>query len=117
LLLFLVPIIVFEPVKPVGLYLIAKGRVLTGAAFLTIGLLAKLLIVEQIFQMGRPKLMQIPLFAKAYDYAAAWLYWLKNLRLVRAVRRYFSDLKLMVRGYFKARKQLSAGTTKLKPPL
>jgi len=49
------------------------------------GGLLKILIVEEIFQMGRPQLMTIPLFALVFNYVASWLVWLKQLPLYRAV--------------------------------
>ena len=61
LALFAVPLIVLEPVKPVGLYLIASGNVIDGAVLIGVGEIAKITIVERIFHVGRDKLMTIPM--------------------------------------------------------
>src|SRR4051812_38767537 len=55
--LFAVPLIVLEPVKPVGLYLIASGNVIDGTVLIGVGEIAKITIVERIFHAGRDKLM------------------------------------------------------------
>ena len=63
LALFLVPLIVLEPAKPAGLYLIATGRAVPGVLLIAAGEVLKIVIVERIYQIGRPKLMTIPAFA------------------------------------------------------
>ena len=65
LALFAVPLI-SEPVKPVGLYLIASGNVIDGTVLIGAGEIAKITIVERIFHAGRDKLMTIPAFAWSY---------------------------------------------------
>src|SRR4029079_8242757 len=44
LALFAVPLIVLEPVKPVGLYLIASGNVIDGTVLIGLGEIAKITI-------------------------------------------------------------------------
>lgn len=72
LLLFLVPLIVLEPVKPVAAYLVAKHHAVLGLSMLVIAELLKLVFIERLFSVSRTKLLSIPAFAWVYGkYAAA----------------------------------------------
>ncbi len=104
LALFLIPVIVFEPVKPVALYLIGTGRFVPGALVLAIGETLKIVVVERLFHMSRDKLMMIPAFAWTYRLAVRWLDWLTSLppwqavlRRVRAIRAQARRLRLRLR--------------------
>jgi hypothetical protein len=97
LALFLVPLIVLEPVKPVAAYLLAKGRYSHSLAVLVIGEILKVTIVERLFHVGRPKLMMIPAFAWSYDYVMAWYAWLEALPAWQAVLRQLRAIKAQVR--------------------
>ena len=66
LLLFLVPLIVLEPVKPVAAYLVAKHHAALGLSMLVIAELLKLVFIERLFSVSRIKLLSIPAFAWAY---------------------------------------------------
>jgi hypothetical protein len=68
LALFVIPFVVLEPIKPVGLYLIASGRVIDGTLLIGVGEVAKITIVERLFQVGRDKLMTISIFARCYEF-------------------------------------------------
>jgi hypothetical protein len=54
---------------------------------LGIGELLKILIVERIFHIGRPKLMRIKAFAWTYNFVLDWLTWMKSLPPWVAVKR------------------------------
>ncbi len=56
-----------------GLYLIAEGHYVHGVMVIAGAELLKIAIVERIYHIGKPKLMTIPLFARAHDFAAGWL--------------------------------------------
>ena len=105
LLLFAVPLILLEPVKPVALYLAATGHVRMSIAVLVIGEILKLVIVEHLFSITKDKLMSIPAFRWAYlKYACArdWVMssdaWQTMLRWTRiakvTVRRYAVGLRV-----------------------
>jgi hypothetical protein len=66
LALFLVPVLVLEPVKPIGLYLMGSGHVMTGVLVITVGEILKVTLVERLFHIGRDKLMSIRAFAWSY---------------------------------------------------
>ncbi|UPJ56214.1 hypothetical protein [Bradyrhizobium sp. 192] len=94
LALFLVPVIILEPVKPAAAYLTATGQVMSGAVTFIVGELLKLVLVERLFHLTRDKLMRIPAFAWGYGkYAAAkaWLQETDAWRAARAVSRAVRD--------------------------
>lgn len=93
LALFLVPLIVLEPVKPVAVYLFARGQVTYGALVLVIGEVLKIAIVERLFHIGRDKLMTIAAFAWAYDFVKRRLDYLKALPAWQAVVRLGKRIK------------------------
>jgi hypothetical protein len=102
LALFLIPLIVLEPVKPIGLYLIATKRVIAGTAFIAIGELLKVFLLERLFHMGRAKLMTIPAFAWTYLRVMRWLAYLQSLPAWQAVRRAVARVKEQARRIVRA---------------
>jgi len=97
LALFLVPLIILEPVKPVAAYLAARGHYMRSMAVLVIGEILKVTIVERLFHVGRPKLLMIPAFARAYNYVMAWYAWFEALPPWQAVRRQIQAIKAQAR--------------------
>lgn len=97
LALFLVPLIILEPVKPVAAYFMASGRFTHGVAVLVVGEILKVTIVERLFHIGRDKLMTIPAFAWAYNYVMRWLAWLEALPPWQAVMRHVRAVKAQAR--------------------
>ena len=89
LTLFLVPLVVLEPAKIIGVFLMAVGHRVEGLFLIVVGESLKILIVERIFQIGKPKLMQIPAFAWTYNYVSGWLNWLASFPAWQSVRRRF----------------------------
>ena len=73
LALFVVPIAILEPAKPLGLYLIATQRAALGIAAILLAEFLKIAMVERLFHMSKAKLMQIPLFARLYTFVTGWL--------------------------------------------
>ena len=60
LALFAVPIIIFEPIKPMAAYLIATGQMAMGTVTFIVGEILKLTFVDRLFKITRPKLLRIP---------------------------------------------------------
>ena len=109
LALFAVPLIVLEPIKPVGLYLVASGNVIDGTVLIGVGEIAKITIVERIFHAGRDKLMTIPAFAWAYarvmalrTYLETLAVWQAMLRAVRVVKERGRRMLVFARGCFRS---------------
>jgi hypothetical protein len=99
LALFLVPLIVLEPVKPVATYLIATGRITAGVTVLTIGEILKLAIVERLFKLCRRKLLKIPLFAWAYGHWCNGVEWIVSMKAWQAARRWILKVRLFLRNF------------------
>ena len=74
LLLFIVPVIVLEPAKPLAAYLVATHHAALGLSVLVVAEILKLVLIERLFSVSRDKLMSIPAFAWAYGKYA----WVKN---------------------------------------
>lgn len=113
LALFIVPVILLEPVKPVAAYLTATGHIGRGFVVLIVGELLKLLLIERLFSVSRDKLMSIAAFAWCYDRFCQGHDWVASLPAWQIVRRWSFNGKHALQGYvleFKAaqkRKRLS----------
>ena len=73
--LFMVPVLILEPVKPVAAFLTATGHIISGLTVLLFGELTKLVMMERLFCICHDKLMSIAAFAWCYDklrQARAW---------------------------------------------
>jgi hypothetical protein len=55
-----------EPLKVVGVWVAGKGHWLTGAFFVAIAFTAGFLIVEKLFHVLKPNMLQAPLLARAW---------------------------------------------------
>jgi hypothetical protein len=97
LLMFVIPLAVFEPVKPVGAYLIATGHVTEGVLLIIIAEVFKIMIVERLWHMSRDKLLSIPAFAWVYTRLMAWLRWLQEFPAWQAVEHIVERMKSRVR--------------------
>jgi hypothetical protein len=95
LVLFLVPVIILEPVKPVGAYLIATGHLVSGISLIVIGEVLKIVLVERLFHFSRDKLMTIPAFARVCNWAEAWLAYFRSQPLWQATLRQFAAIKAL----------------------
>ncbi len=99
LLLFAVPLVALEPVKPVAAYLVGKGHVATGIFILVVGEILKLALVERLFSVSRDKLMSIPAFACAYWKYRAAKDWIVSAEAWQAVRRWSLIAQYAIRNY------------------
>jgi hypothetical protein len=97
LLLFAVPVIVLEPVKPAALYLIATGHVHLGCTAVVAAELLKLVLIERLFHIGRDKLMSIPAFAWSYAKFCIARDWATSIEAWQAVRRFSRMAQLSLR--------------------
>jgi hypothetical protein len=105
LALFMVPVLILEPVKPVAAYLTTTGHIAAGLTALLVGEMLKLVLIERLFSISRDKLMSIDAFAWCYDrlrQAREWMESLKGWQLARhlgfaaghAVRRHLREMKV-----------------------
>jgi len=93
LALFVIPFIALEPIKPVGLYLIASGKVIDGTFVIGVGEVLKITIVERLFQVGRDKLMTIPAFARCYAFVMSWRAYFETFAVWQAMLRWTQAIK------------------------
>jgi hypothetical protein len=100
LILFLVPLIVLEPAKPVGFYLMASRHVRMGVFVIAIAEVLKIVIVERLFHMSRDKLLSIGWFARIYRFVMRYLDWLRRLPAWQATRRMFVRIRSVFRRFF-----------------
>jgi hypothetical protein len=98
-LLFAVPLIVLEPVKPVALYLAGTGHMVSGATVFVGGEILKLVLVERLFSISCDKLLSIPAFAWAYGKYRQAKAWLTSLEAWQTMLRWSRAAKIAVRGY------------------
>jgi hypothetical protein len=97
LFLFIIPLIVLEPVKPLSVYLISTGRQIGGVLLLMVGEAIKILVLERIFRITRPKLMSFRAFAWAYYQITRLLDYLRSLGVWKSARRWVEEIKIFTR--------------------
>ena len=76
-----VPFVVAEPAKILGLWLIGEGHWLTGVITVALAYLVSLVVVDRIYEAGKPQLLTIGWFATLMT----WLVGIKD-RLTELVR-------------------------------
>jgi hypothetical protein len=79
LLLLIVPWLILEPIKPIGLLLFAHKHHVAATLLMVGGEIVKLTLIDQLFSMTKPKLMTFPWFAWSYARWQAALTYLRSL--------------------------------------
>ena len=103
LLMLATPFALIEPAKLFAVYLIATGKVLTGAGLMLVAQVLSLLICERIFHAGREPLMRIGWFRvligwlvglrdAAFGWVKATAIWRAASAQVRRIREWFRSL-------------------------
>ena len=98
LLVFLVPVILLLPLKFLGLWMLAHGLWLGAVATLGLAKVVSLGVTAFIFDITRPKLLQIGWFRWFYQHMLAWIEWAHQLvdpikRRIKARLRMFAPRK------------------------
>jgi hypothetical protein len=101
LLLFVVPVAILEPLKPISLYLMGVGDVTLGMTVLVVGELLKLVLIERLFNLSRDKLMAIPAFAWSYGKYRQVKDWIVSSEAWQNVRRWSRITRCTVRRYMR----------------
>jgi hypothetical protein len=73
LLVFLVPIILLLPLKFLGLWMLAHGSWLGAMAVLALAKVVSMGVTAFIFELTRPKLLQLGWFRWLYEHMLVWL--------------------------------------------
>ena len=97
LALFSVPVVLLEPVKPVGAFLLSTGHVAGGTLTICAGEILKITLVERLFRLTRDRLMQIPAFAMLYRHWIRFHDWVTSSEIWRWARDEIARLKLLFR--------------------
>jgi hypothetical protein len=105
LLVFLVPIALLFPIKLLGLWMLARGSWLGAMAVLALAKVVSMGLTAFIFEITKPKLLQLPWFARFYTRVLGWIAWAHGLadpvkESVRAwFRREFVPLRRRLRSW------------------
>src|SRR5215204_3577586 len=75
LLVFLIPVTLLLPIKFVGLWMLARGYWLGAMATLAAAKVVSMGVTAFIFDLTRPKLLQLPWFCRLYQRVLTWLAW------------------------------------------
>ena len=97
LALFSVPVVILEPVKPVGAFLVSAGHVMEGTLTIAVGEILKITLVERLFRLTRDRLMLIPTFAILYRHWIKLHEWITSSEVWRWIRGRIERLKLVFR--------------------
>jgi hypothetical protein len=73
LLVFLIPVILLFPLKLLGLWMLAHGSWLGAMAVLAAAKIVSMGVTAFIFDITRPKLLQLPWFRRFYEHMLVWL--------------------------------------------
>ena len=73
LLVFLVPVVLLFPLKLLGLWMLAHGSWLGAMAVLALAKVVSMGVTAFIFELTRPKLLQLPWFRWFYEHMLVWL--------------------------------------------
>jgi hypothetical protein len=97
LALFIVPVLLLEPIKPIGAYLIGRRHFFVGLLLVILGELLKVVIVERLFHLNRDKLMSIGIFARCFNFVTQWLDYLRALPPWQAAQRWVQRIRALGR--------------------
>lgn len=97
LIVVLLPLVLLEPAKWAGAWLLATGQTVTGLVVLAVAELLKITLVERLFHLTRDRLMTIGWVAWIINRVTGWLAWLKALPPWQAVRRLAGRVKAAAR--------------------
>lgn len=97
LALFSLPVVLLEPVKPIGAFLVSAGHVVEGALTIIVGEILKLTLVERLFRLTRDRLMQIATFAMLYRHWVRFHDWVTSSEIWQRARRQIARWKVLFR--------------------
>ena len=75
LLVFLIPVVLLFPLKLLGLWMLAHGSWLGAMTVLALAKVVSMGVTAFIFDITRPKLLQLGWFKWLYEHILVWLEW------------------------------------------
>jgi hypothetical protein len=97
LALFSVPVVILEPVKPIGAFLVSQGHIVGGAVTIATGEILKITLIERLFTLTRDRLMQIPAFAILYRFWIKFHVWITSSKIWRWLHNELTRMKKVFR--------------------
>jgi len=90
-LVFVIPVICLLPLKLLGLWMLAHGFWLGALVVLGLAKVVSLGVMAFLFDLTRPKLLQLPWFRRLYDRVLVWRDWAHDLvdPIKRRIKRMF----------------------------
>ena len=79
LIVFVVPVLLLLPLKFLGLWMLAHGYWLGALSVLALAKMVSLGVTAFIFDLTRPKLLQLDWFRRLYERVMVWLVWAHEL--------------------------------------
>jgi hypothetical protein len=79
LVVFIVPVLLLLPLKFLGLWMLAHGYWLGALSVLALAKMVSLGVTAFIFDLTRPKLLQLAWFRRLYERVMVWLVWAHEL--------------------------------------
>ena len=95
LIVFVVPVVTLFPLKVLGLWLLAHKYWIAASGVLVFAKLVGVAVTAFVFEVTRPKLLQLRWFRWLYEHVLMWLDWAH--RLVAPVRRRIRRLLRILR--------------------
>lgn len=96
LLLLLVPWLILEPIKPIGIVLFTRKHHLAATLLIVISEIVKLALFEQLFDMTKPKLMTFSWFAWCYGKWRGAIEYLRSLPVWRKMLSWYRTARAWV---------------------
>jgi hypothetical protein len=96
LALVFVPLVLLEPLKPLSVYLIAKEHFAAGAVVLVASEVIKIVLVERLFQLAKPKLLTFTWFARGHDALQRGIGYATALPVTQAILRRYRLIRARV---------------------
>jgi hypothetical protein len=100
LALFVVPVIILEPAKPLAGYLMGTGHFGAGAITFITAEVLKLTFIERLFQLNRKKLLSIPAFAFGYQYWRRMMNLVESMEIWKASRKLADNAAHLLRAHW-----------------
>ena len=97
LVLLLVPWLILEPIKPIGFFLFSHKHHLAATLLIVGGEVVKLTLLEQLFDMTKPKLLSFYWFAWSYSRWRGAIEYLRSLPLWRRMREWYGTVRAWIR--------------------
>jgi hypothetical protein len=71
LVLLVIPTSLVEPLKLIAVAVAGEGHWITGTIMIVVAYAASLFLVERLFRIVKPKLLELPWFARLWDWFVA----------------------------------------------